>query len=192
MEVVVNAKYGSVLRSAVVAYYVPTRTPSWTVRTPATVETLPELERTNVWTPTADPGKRVAVTPADLLHVDGVIPFSGDTERAVSRASDWAQLEELVGPLRYRDDVEDAGMYVVEGTYRPRIPLRVARCGVGAIAQYLLVHGHDVLMVKQALAVTFHRLMERIHQDVCIETPSFECPEREPVDEPSHEDGPVD
>ena len=181
MEVVVNANYGSVLRSELVAYYVPTRTPPWNVRTPATVETLPELERTNVWTPTAEAGERVAVTLADLLHVDGVIPFSGDTERAVSRASDWAQLEELVGPLRYRDDVEDAGMYVAEGTFRPRIPLRVARCGAGAIAQYLLVHGHDVLMVKQALGLTYHRLMERMHLDVCPETPSFNCEGWAPV-----------
>lgn len=181
MEVVVNAKYGSVLRSEVVAYYVPTRTLPWNVRTPATTETLPELKRTNVWTPTAEPGEGAAVTPADLLHIDGVIPFSGDIERAVGRASDWAQLEELVGPLRYRDDVEDAGMYFVEGTFRPRIPLRVARCGAGAIAQYLTAHGHNVLMVKQALGLTFHQVMERMHTDVCVETPSFECEGWEPV-----------
>lgn len=173
MKVVVNARYGTVLESDMTAYYVPTR--GLSLRYPiAQTETLPELKRENVWTPTAEAGDCVGVAIADLLSLDGVIPFRGGGTQAVSRAEDWAQLEELVGPLRYRHDVEDAGMYMHQGTYRPRVPLRVARHGPGAMALYLTAHGHNVLMVKKALALTYHELTVRVAVDVYPETPSFE------------------
>lgn len=174
MKVVVNARFGTVLESDMSAYYVPTRTPSSPSPCPAQTETLPELNRTNVWSPTAEAGEYVAVPIADLLYIDGVIPFSGGGTRAVSRAEDWAQLEELVGPLRYRHDVEDAGMYFTSRTYRPRIPLRVARHGLGAMSLYLTAHNHNVLHVKKALGLTYHELTVRIAVDVYPETPSFE------------------
>ncbi len=174
MEVVVNAKYGVVLKGNSTVYYVPTKTPPWQTRAPAESERIPALRRTKIATITETEGEYVSLSPGRLIYTDGVVTFDEKSKRAVSRAEDWAQIEELVGPLQYRYDVEAAAMYLSKGTCRPRIPLRVARHGPGAIAIYLYAHDHGPMMVKKALGLTYHELTEYIYTDVVSETPSFQ------------------
>ena len=173
MNVVVTATYGTVLVSPTTVYYVPTKQPPKGTRWPATTEQCPDLKRDSVATIGASAGDSVELTPDDLSDFDGVISFCGEPDRAASRASDWAQIEELVGPLRYRDDVETAAMYWVRGQARPRIPVRVASRGLGAMGLYLLAHGHRPWAVARGLGLTYAKLFEHLREDVYEETPSF-------------------
>jgi len=174
MEVIVNANYGTVLVSNDIAYYVPTKKPPRGVRWPAATEKRPDLKRSSVASIDAVAGETVSLTLDDFNRIDGVVPFSGDRPHAIARASDWAQIEELVGPLRYRQDVESAAMYWVSGDGRPRIPLRVAAHGSGAIGIYLSAHGHRLWAISKALNLTYAQLLEHKYRDVYVQTPSFE------------------
>lgn len=174
MELIVNAEYGAVLADDSGVYYVPTKTPSWQVQAPAQTEGLSELARDTVFELSDHPGSTIEVTTASLQEVDGMLRFTGDRVDAVTRASDWAQIEELVGPLRYRPDVEHAAMYMISGACRPCVPVRVARQGLGAIGVYLFAHGHTGMSVAKALALTYAELDRRVYYDVYTETPSFE------------------
>jgi len=173
MEVIVNAAYGTVLASTDSVCYVPTKIPPKRVRWPAKTEKRPDLKRESVASIDAVAGETVSLTRDDFTHVDGVIPFSGDRQQAVGRASDWAQVEELVGPLRYRPDVESAAMYWTPGKERPRIPLRVAARGPGAIGIYLSAYGHNPWAVSKALNLTYPQLLKHEYRDVFKQTPSF-------------------
>lgn len=174
MELVVNAEYGAVLAAESRVYYVPTKTPSWQVQAPAPTEDLPELARETVLELPDRLESTVDVTSPELLKIDGLLTFTGDRATAVNTATDWAQIEELVGPLRYRPDVERAAMYMVPGACRPRVPVRVARQGLGSIGVYLFAHGHSGLSVSRALTLTYAELDKRIYHDVYTKTPSFE------------------
>lgn len=173
MEVIVNATYGTVLASDDGVCYVPTKVPPRGVRWPAKTEKRPDLKRDSVSSMDAAAGETVSLTQDDFSHVDGVITFSGDRQQAVSRASDWAQVEELVGPLRYRQDVECAAMYWIPGEERPRIPLRVAALGPGAIGIYLSAYGHCPWAISKALNLTYTELMKEEYR-VYKKTPSFD------------------
>lgn len=173
MNIIVNATYGTVLVSSTTTYYVPTKEPPERTRWPATTEQCPDLKRNSVATIDASAGESIRLTPDDLRDFDGVISFCGKSGRATSRASDWAQIEELVGPLRYRDDVEIAAMYWVAGQDRPQIPVRVAIRGLGAIGLYLLAHDHRPWAVAKALRITYAKLFEHLKEDVYEQTPSF-------------------
>ena len=174
MEVVVNAEYGAVLAAENNVYYVPTKTPPWQVQAPAPTEDLPELARDTVLDLSDYRGSKSGVTPADLEEIDGVLTFTGDQSDTITTASYWAQIEELVGPLRYRPDVERAAMYMVPGACRPRVPVRVAQKGLGAVGVYLFAHGHNGQSVSKALSLTYAELDNRIYHDVYTQTPSFE------------------
>ncbi|WP_152420887.1 hypothetical protein [Halorubrum coriense] len=173
MNIIVTATYGAVLAGSTSVYYVPTKKPPRGMKWPATTEQCPDLKRDSVATIDASSGDSVELTPDDLSVFDGVLSFCGKLDRATSRASDWAQIEELVGPLRYRDDVENAAMYWVRGQDRPQIPVRVASRGLGAIGLYLLAHDHRPWAVARALGLTYAKLFEHLREDVYEETPSF-------------------
>jgi len=173
MNVIVTAAYGTVLATSNSAYYVPTKQPSKGTKWPATTEQRSDLKRDSVATIGASAGDSVKLTLDDLSDFDGVISFCGKIDRATSRASDWAQIEELVGPLRYRDDVETAAMYWVPGQDRPRIPVRVTSRGPGAIGLYLFAYGHRPWAVAKALGLTYTKLFEHLREDVYEKTPSF-------------------
>ena len=174
MEVIASAEYGTVLASDSCVYYVPTKTPPWQIRSNASTEEWPALARTDVHDMTAVAGETVEYRHRELLDIDGALSFTGKRDQATQTACDWALIEELVGPLRYREDVEQASMYRMSGTYRPRIPLRVVSRGLGAVAVYLSAHGHRPLPIKNALALTYAEQCRRIYKDVYEPTTSFE------------------
>jgi len=174
MELIVNADYGAVLATGDEVYYVPTKTPPWQLQSSAETEAAPQLSREIVFEFPSSLGKIADLTPTELLEVDGTITFNSNRKDAIGQASDWAQIEELVGPLRYREDVEHAAMYMQPGKNRPRVPVRVARYGPGAIAVYLWAHGHDGWSVAKALTLTYAELDRRVYHDVYAQTPSFE------------------
>ena len=177
MDVIKHATYGTVLRSSSFVYYVPTKTPSKSVQWPATTEEYTDLKRSSVASVDASAGETTSLTVGELRQIDGVIPFHGASNRATSRALNWAQMEELVGPLRYRSDVESAAMYWIAGDERPRIPLRVAAHGPGAIGVYLSAYGHSPWAVAKALGLTYPELLEHKRRDVYKKTPSFDWEE---------------
>lgn len=174
MKVIVNAEYGSVFASASCAYYVPTKSPSWQTQSNASTEDCPEFARKQVLETPAPVGETVNFDSDELLDVPGAISFTGDQNQAQKTACEWALIEELVGPLRYREDVEDACMYRKSGTYRPRVPVRVVNRGLGAVAVYLSAHGHGALSIKNALALTYSEQCKHIYHDVYKHTNSFE------------------
>ena len=174
MEVIVSAEYGTVLASASCVYYVPTKSPPWQIQSNATTEEWPELARDQVLEIPAAAGDTVDYDPGELLPIPGALSFTGKQSRAEANACDWALIEELVGPLRYRKDVEEAAMYRMSGTYRPRVPVRVVSRGLGAVAVYLSAHGHGPLPIKNALALTYSEQCKRIYKDVYERTTSFE------------------
>jgi len=173
MKVIVTAAYGAVLASPTTVYYVPTKEPT-KIAWPAKTEERPDLKRNSVAAIDASAGESVGLTPDDLSRIDGVVSFCGTTDRATSRASDWAQIEELVGPLRYRDDVENAAMYWAAGECRPRVPVQIISRGLGAAGVYLFAHDHRSWEVARALGLTYATLFEHIKEDVYERTPSFD------------------
>jgi len=173
MDVIVTAAYGAVLASPTTVYYVPTKEPT-KIAWPAKTEERPELKRKSVAAIDASAGESVEMTPEDLSRIDGVVSFCGETAWEIGRASDWAQIEELVGPLRYRDDVENAAMYWAAGERRPRIPVRIISRGLGAVGLYLFAHEHRSWAVARALGLTYATLFEHIKEDVYERTPSFD------------------
>jgi len=173
MELMVNAEYGAVLATEEEVYYVPTKTPSWQIQAPAEAEETQSLARETVLEPSSL-RQGASLTTSDLQEVDGTIMFTGERKDAIGQATDWAQIEELVGPLRYRKDVEQAAMYMTPGETRPRVPVRVARYGPGAIAVYLWAHGHGGWSVAKALTLTYAELDRRVYEDVYTQTPSFQ------------------
>jgi len=174
VELIVNAEYGAVLATEEDVYYVPTKTPDWQIRAPAKTEKTPILARETVLEPSLLRQREDSLRECDLLEVDGTISFTGERKDAIGQAVDWAQIEELVGPLRYREDVEQAAMYMEPGICRPRVPVRVARHGLGAIAVYLWAHGHDGWSVAKALTLTYAELDRLVYKDVYTQTPSFQ------------------
>jgi len=58
-------------------------------------------------------------------------------------------------------------MYMKSGESRPRVPVRVARHGPGAIGVYLWAHGHDGQSVADVLAI----LINSILSDISLLTP---------------------
>ncbi len=65
-------------------------------------------------------------------------------------------------------------MYWIPGEERPRIPVRVAAHGPGAIAIYLSAYGHRPWAVAKALHLTYSELLEHEYRDVYEKTPSFD------------------
>jgi len=173
MDVIVTAAYGAVLASPTTVYYVPTKEPT-KIAWPAKTEERPELKRKSVAAIDASAGESVEMTPEDLSRIDGVVSFCGETAWEIGRASDWAQIEELVGPLRYRDDVENAAMYWAAGECRPRVPVQIISRGLGAAGVYLFAHDHRSWAVARALGLTYATLFEHIKEDVYERTPSFD------------------
>ena len=153
--------------------YVPTAQSHRVTVSFATEEDHPALRRRNAPETPLCSDMTVNVDRADLPSIEGTVRFSDGELNPVSRAKHWLVLEDAVGPLRYRSDVENASFHNSGGETRPRVPIQVTRCGVGAVFAYFVAHDHYGYRVSRELPGTLADLNTEFETFVEQQAPSF-------------------
>ncbi|WP_178917637.1 hypothetical protein [Natronomonas gomsonensis] len=174
MNVVAEGRYGAVLHSSDGdVLYVPSRQSHRVTVSFADEETDPPLRRRNAPETLTAPDGTATVSWEEIERIEGVIRFTGGRLNSSSKAKHWLVLEDAVGPLRYRTDVENASIHNRGGETRPRVPLRLLPYGTGAVFAYFIAHDHLGYEVSRELSGTLCDLNQAFEEFLETHAPSF-------------------
>ena len=174
MKAIAEGRYGGLVRlNETDVIYIPTAQSHQVTVSFATEENDPALRRRNAPETLLFSDMTVNVDSADIGSIEGTIRFSDGKLNPVSRAKHWLVLEDAVGPLRYRSDVENASFHNSSGKTRPRVPIQVTRYGNGAVFAYFIAHDHYGYRVSRELPGTLSDLNTEFETFVEQQAPSF-------------------
>lgn len=174
MKAIAEGRYGGLVRlDEMDVVYIPTAQSHRVTISFATEEDDPALRRRNAPKTLMLPDETANIDRSDIPRIEGTVRFSDGVLNPVSRAKHWLVLEDAVGPLQYRSDVENASFHNSSGETRPRVPIQVARYGFGAVFAYFIAHDHYGYGVSRELPGTLADLNREFEMFVEQEAPSF-------------------